>query len=1013
MISLRPFWVSLLLGCSLVVCVSPAIAQTTWIPEFQPNQHIYVDPKLSQHAIAPIDLQPLTQQLQQAARKHNLEIYIVATEQGREALSPDTNWAVVKLDDLVAQWQNHPQFPQDKYLTILWVRRFDNVNKGWVAVNAGSELRRQGLTGAAFADPNGLVIPVLKQYMPNHPDQAILAIINNANQELDRYAATVKLASDQTEPQQPQQQQEVALVLQQEQESAAFRKGLVGNGSKALLGLGGVGSLAWLWSRFRSKRTQALSTLASWQERLKSANELYLKLYDSYFEFLQVQSSGATKFQGQTLVQYQAAVTDFTEFTVRLEAANQRLKLAQEATNRTLFPQIAPFNRAIALLTTEPVEITGAELPLEMATLFGGMVVKTQYEPEQLLAAMADLFQRTHQALAQIVAALQGVAANQQAIAAFANQISIHQSTLAACDLPWTPYEARWQQMNQANQACQALQSSDPLTAYADSEQIKQEIEALNRDLERAIALHQALPRIEEEIAQSVAYTHATRSQPIAYAYPVTEDETPPVQASVEFFRLTEAGHDPDLLVAQAYQHQELVRQALPKGQLDEAEAAMKAAIETAQQAHRAVEQTLAAKSFVESQVPVVRSSVVQLASEIPSAIQALEHLQSEFLRMEYPQAADDLERAQQTITTTPKVLSTIRQAYDEQRYMAAQQLLSPLEPAIQTRRAQLVNIHQCLANLQQLRQQSREITALCQQRAIALEQKLQTHRFTTAAATDAQYEQLRSRLGMQAIDVAQPMTHWWAAHETAKQLLQACDALDLAIEQQSVAYQQAQQRLATLASVLSQAEIVVNSPETRDPARQKLAQAQAALQALQTAIAQPKSDWQAIVQKADQVDAIAGQAKEFAQGDRSAAEAAKAAVDQAGSQIRLAKHDYGHGVTINLTSAQQHLELAHQLLQGRNYEAAENAANQVKHAVAAAESNAQSQAAALEAEMRRQAEAQHAASTTSHSSFVDSSSSYDSSYSSSSYDSSSGGSSYDSGSGGSSYDSGSGGGSY
>ena len=356
---------------------SPVVAQTTWMPKFNSNQHVYLDPKLTQNPTYPVRLQGLDRQLEQAARQHNLEIYVVAAEQGQETLAPDSNWAVAKLDDLIARWQNQRGFPGDRHLTIFWVRHFNNVNQGWVAANAGSSLRAQGLTANKFSDPNGPVIPALEQYMPNNPQQAILAIVSNVNQEIDRYELKVK-----------QQAEQLQRDRQHQQAMAALKQALLDNSLQGVLGAGVVGGILYLSVRFKQKRSQALALIGSWQDRLNHANELYLNLYDNYFSVLRLQNDEPT--------QYQSAVEDFTELTACLEAANQRMKAAQEAKRQGVFPFVIGFRKAIALLTKEPIVIIGQELPLEMVKPFDNSVAQTTYEPEQLLLAMAELFARVN-----------------------------------------------------------------------------------------------------------------------------------------------------------------------------------------------------------------------------------------------------------------------------------------------------------------------------------------------------------------------------------------------------------------------------------------------------------------------------------------------------------------------------------------------------------------------------------------------------------------------------------------
>src|SRR5262249_35456265 len=139
-------------------------------------------------------------------------------------------------------------------------------------------------------------------------------------------------------------------------------------------------------------------------------------LRDGYFGFLKDQGDWKTKFKGKTLKQYTAAVTDFAEFTVRQKVANDLVDAAKKSVSKCIFPKVGGFQKAYAMLNTEPVVISGDELPLEMSSLFGGVGAKSTYEPEKLLEAMSELFDRTNKALSSIVKSFEGAKKNKQDI---------------------------------------------------------------------------------------------------------------------------------------------------------------------------------------------------------------------------------------------------------------------------------------------------------------------------------------------------------------------------------------------------------------------------------------------------------------------------------------------------------------------------------------------------------------------------------------------------------------------
>src|SRR5207302_647495 len=151
---------------------------------------------------------------------------------------------------------------------------------------------------------------------------------------------------------------------------------------------------------------------------------------------------------------------------------------------------------------------------------------------------------------------------------------------------------------------------------------------------------------------------------------------------------------------------------------------------------------------------------------------------------------------------------------------------------------------HSRLAQLQQLRQHSRDTITTCQTQASALTGKIQTNSFTTSAATDAEYARCNTALAQQKADVAKKITDWPAAAQAADALTAAFTAVDRAIDSQKSEHESAVQKVSALSSAVSDAQAYVNDSDTRQPARNKLAQAKQALSEVQTSMQRPKSDW-------------------------------------------------------------------------------------------------------------------------------------------------------------------------
>lgn len=159
----------------------PAQAADTWLPNFDPAQHVYVDAKMSSRINLPADFEAQVK----AHAPDGLNVYIVVTEQGDE-LSSSTrdNWAPNMLHTrLWERWRYESGFSEDRILIILYVRSKDS-DAGSTAVRVGSYMQGKGFTREHFSSSNGPVIPTIKKHMRAEPATALLTILDNVNAEL-------------------------------------------------------------------------------------------------------------------------------------------------------------------------------------------------------------------------------------------------------------------------------------------------------------------------------------------------------------------------------------------------------------------------------------------------------------------------------------------------------------------------------------------------------------------------------------------------------------------------------------------------------------------------------------------------------------------------------------------------------------------------------------------------------------------------------------------------------------
>jgi len=971
---------------SLVAFAPAAFAQSTWSPDFDKGRHVYLDPALANDPSYPVQFSSLDKDLEQRAAKHGLQIYVVAARLGDEAVPQDQNWAPRTLDNLILKWQGQPGFPANEYLIILWLRRTDNPNKGWVAANGGNRLRGYGLDGARFSDPNGPVIPALKRHMPQDPKGAMVEIADNVNGVIDQYEA------DQ----------------QAQRDHDAFMAKLPYYLLIGFLAAGFLGLIIWLSIRYRREKKLALDAIGEWEPLLESANALYIKLSGSYLGFLQQQGDWETRFKNTTLAKYKQAVTDFADFSVRQKRANNLLEEAKKAVARAFFPTVGGFRKAVALLSSEPVEITGKELPLDQATLFGGVVTKTTYQPAKLLDSMEDLFKRTVKALDSIIKAFEGADQDKKDIEGLMKDVDGAKEKLSQNGLSFEPYAARYTREKDGLQAALSILASDPLSAFDGLEKVEADLRTLKADLERALSIKGSLSSAEAEIGKAVDKARTTREQKASYAYQLGDGETAPVSAGGLFTLVEEAGN-PDPRIAEARQHLAAALAAVVAGELDKSDKEKAAATDAARRAVRLVDSVLEAKTFVEKQVSMVRGNLGKLQAAVPDAGKAVSELKSDFLAKNIAGEPDKLDGARGVIDATAGELAKVKQAYDEQRFLAARGTLENIGGDIQSSRDKLVEIHARLATLRSNRQHSRDVIAAQSGVADALRSKLQANSFTTAAATDSEFERLTKSLTAQKTDVAKDVTDWPAAAEAADHLSAAFQAVDAAIDQQKADHDRAVSKSEALRSAIADAESYVNDGDTRQPARSKLGEAKGVLSEMSSVLTRAKSDWASIGRRAEEGKSLAGKARELAQSDKSAANQARSSISRASSEISSADRSYGRGVSADLGSARSQLGRAKSSLGSQSYEDANREADSAYRAAQAAASAAAAAVAAIirreeeeeRARRRREEEERRRREEASRSS------------SSSSSGGGSGGGGYSGGSGGGGYSGGSGGGGY
>ncbi len=929
---------TLLLALTGLLTVAPALAAFA-APTYQPDKTdatVYFDPLLKADTAAPINLDSLAPALAKEAKRHGLKFYVVIAKQGDESpASCKKGFAVCRLEDLMLKWSS--KLEQDNYVLLLVVRSNTDPKKFSYAINLGNRARILGLGAnnvnldSAARGGKGRVA-----YLPRDVAGFASAVAGDINALFDQ-ALSAKEAAQ----------------AKKEFEAALPGRIALGGGLLSLLL-----TAVFLFFRYHNARKEAKEAIDAFRASLDRANGNYMALETEYHEFLSQQGSDwSSRFSGITLVAYAAAVKDYADLSARIEAASLRLSEADAAVRNNGFLSVSGLQQAVSLVQDVPVTVTGDILVLEKRTLFGSAVQQFDYLPGQLLQNMGQLFDRTNQALSQMMPAFRDASENEGKVAELLASVNTLVRQLTALEVSATPYDVRRAAILTATQQFSDKMLSDPLSAYNESSEVVNSAQLLIDDLKKAIALVDTLAKTEERLASSVSFVQEKRQEVASSSFP--DAETP--ADAPRTFLLAEPGHNPDAIAAQVRECLCSASHALQQGNIAECNSQNDCANTLIDDLNSSVTAILAARSFVGREVVTVNKALEQLRLEVPLAEQALTSLSDEFLPDSFRSVVRNVTAAVSVAEQAGGRLDEVKSAYFEQHFIAAEEQLIAVRAAIQSSREGLSAIHIALDTLLRLKASAQEANRNLQIAFSALEVKISEKDFSTSAKTIQEVGLQRKQVALVSNLASSVKPDWEKIKQDAEQLTRAIHSIAQTIDSQVLAHSEASRGIELSQSRFDNASLLVAQDQVRDAASNKLQLVCELLSAAQLNMQTAHYDWEAVSQSLDQVDIEIAAAEELAKADIKLADTSKRAVYLAKCRIEEVPSSYateqeiggetitfGADVVADTSAANAALRRAEAALLLKQYEIASQLADSATSAAQTAQENAENAVEAL-----------------------------------------------------------------
>jgi hypothetical protein len=759
----------------------------------------------------------------------------------------------------------------------------------------------------------------------------------------------------------------------------------------AVAGALGLALLAWLVSlRKRSARraAEAQQLLQHWETLLARVADNLLKFEDEHALILG-RADLVERFDGATAQPVRAAAHEVDSVFLAYDAAQRVLASAKQELvegARLLWLREAPYERAIAKLSTDPVVVRTEDV--KERKLFLPDRREVRMTPQELLVEMQAAWERALRLVEQLETDFREAWEEMDRLKAEVGSLEVLEDRLVELGSP-SPLQLETSKLAAQLSVLHERARRDPLGASEEAERLAI---PLSRFLARTERLAQAVAQVKQEVLPRRDEASATvarlRGEGLAVEEPGFEPEVMLVyinRKSVEAMRAVQAGSDEEAVAAAG-----------------EAAASAAELLELCERTHRSRKESAGLITEGEGRIRALRA-------RLPERRERIAGLRKEHADSALQPALDNAEEASGVLDQAAEHLTGARACVtpEAQRYLAGAELIDRAFQLLDSVDALYQEIETKADDLAMARVEAQKTLGEVSQAFADLQTLMKEDAFASSSTLSA-YQHLGAELTEARAQMEAARPDWLERRAQIRGLAAVAQTTLQAARSEKEAWEKAgklQQELLTRRRAYG--DVLAKSSDDRQATNALFQTVSQEFDAALALTQQPRPSWPQILSALQRAAEGFEAVNEQAEKDFSEARQARKALAAADEAIRSADTHYGHGVTAKLEDVRASQARVSQLLAAHNYAEATRLAEETRKKAREAGSVASARALQLaEEQARRQREAARrsysSSSSSSRSSFSSSSSrsSFSSSSSRSSFGSSSGRSSFSSSAG-------------